>query len=198
MNCTGECFAGAFSAKNGCVLITQTLLDECLKSNRRAQNELYKECYNQLISVCWRYSGAREDAVELMNTGFVKILSQLGKYKSEIPFELWSRRVMINSIIDEYRKSKQYKTQIKLKEDYSEQIPEEAEENEYVEEMAELIKSKIHLLPPVTGKVFNLYAIDGYRHSEIAELLNMSEGTSMWHYSEAKRRIRMMIGEIQK
>lgn len=160
---------------------------------------MYKVCYNNLISVCWRYSGSKDLAVELMNIGFVKILTQLGRYKPEIPFELWSRRVMINSIIDEYRKTKQYKSQILLSEAYNEQLPEESTElSENQEELAELIKSKIHLLPPVTSKVFNLYAIDGYRHSEIAELLNMSEGTSMWHYSEAKKRIRQMLGEFQK
>jgi len=63
------------------------------------------------------------------------------------------------------------------------------------DDMIDLIKSKIRLLPPVTSKVFNLYAIDGYKHNEIANLLKISEGTSQWHYSIAKKRIREMISE---
>jgi DNA-directed RNA polymerase specialized sigma24 family protein len=66
--------------------------------------------------------------------------------------------------------------------------------SDHQEEMLDLIKSKSLKLPPMTLKVFNLYAIDGYMHNEIAELLGISEGTSAWHYSEAKKRIRQMIG----
>lgn len=65
-------------------------------------------------------------------------------------------------------------------------------------DLVELIRSKVPMLPPMTAKVFNLYAVDGYKHQEIAELLKISEGTSMWHYSEAKRRIREMIGLDKK
>lgn len=103
---------------------------------------------------------------------------------------------MINAIIDEYRKSKQYKEHIELKakEDLAKiEKPDIGSEAE--EELIELIKSKVRLLPPVTSKVFNLYAIDGYKHHEIAELLQISEGTSMWHYSVAKKRIKEMMGE---
>jgi len=149
------------------------------------------------MPVCWRYSKTKDQAVEYYNTGFLKVIINLKKYKEKIPFELWLRRVMINAIIDAYRKTKQYREHIELK--AKEQLanmerPEEGV-SDAQEELVELIKSKVRLLPPVTSKVFNLYAIDGYKHHEIAKLLKISEGTSMWHYSIAKKRIKEMIGE---
>ncbi|MCB0762176.1 MAG: RNA polymerase sigma factor [Flavobacteriales bacterium] len=150
-----------------------------------------------MIPVCWRYATSREQAVEYFNQGFLKIIVNLDKYKTKVPFELWCRRVMINTIIDEYRKVRQYKESIELKarEEMAQMQPQEKTLSDSQEEMLDLIKSKMGFLPPVTSKVFNLYAIDGYKHHEIASLLNISEGTSMWHYSVAKKKIREMIKE---
>ncbi len=129
--------------------------------------------------------------------GFTKIIFNLKKYKSNVPFELWCRKVMINSIIDECRRSKQYRETMELKarEDLSNATRLETKLSEAQEDMLELIKSKLKKLPPMTSKVFNLYAIDGYKHHEIATLLDISEGTSQWHYSMAKKRIREMVRE---
>lgn len=173
------------------------LIKKCLKKDRRAQNDLHERCYNVLIPVCWRYATSRDQAVEYFNQGFLKIITNLDKYKTKVPFELWCRRVMINSIIDDYRKGKQYKENIELKarEEMARMQPSEPVLSESQEEMLDLIKTKMRFLPPVTSKVFNLYAIDGYKHHEIASLLNISEGTSMWHYSVAKKKIRQMIND---
>ena len=173
------------------------LIERCIKRDRKAQNELHRTCYQALIPVCWRYSTSKEQAVEYFNSGFIKILFGLKKYKTEVPFELWSRRVMINTIIDEYRKSKLYKDNIEIK--AMEQLAKievndaQSELSEKQHDQLEQIKKKMKLLPPVTSKVFNLYAIDGYKHCEIASLLKISEGTSQWHYSIAKKKIREMI-----
>lgn len=173
------------------------LVKACIKKDRKAQNELYRQCYNVLMPVCWRYAKTKDQAVEYYNTGFLKVIVNLKKYKQNIPFELWLRKVMINAIIDEYRKTKQYREHIELKakEELANMENPEQGVSDAQAELIELIKSKVRLLPPVTSKVFNLYAIDGYKHHEIAELLQISEGTSMWHYSIAKKRIKEMIGE---
>lgn len=173
------------------------LVKRCLKKDRKAQNELHKRCYAQLIPVCWRYAADQDQAVEYFNLGFTKIIFNLKKYKTNVPFELWCRKVMINSIIDEYRRSKQYRETMELKarEDLSNATRLETELSEAQEDMLELIKSKLKKLPPMTSKVFNLYAIDGYKHHEIASLLDISEGTSQWHYSMAKKRIRELVRE---
>lgn len=148
-----------------------------------------------LIGVCWRYAKDKEQAVEYMNVGFVRVLMNLKQYRKDIPFELWARRVMINSIINEYKKNKRWNEKISdVKEERFIDVQGDSDISEHQEELLDLIRQHSLKLPPMTLKVFNLYAIDGYMHNEIAELLGISEGTSAWHYSEAKRRIRQMLG----
>lgn len=148
-----------------------------------------------LIGLCWRYAANKEQAVEYMNLGFVRILLNLKKYKEHIPFELWAKRVTINCIFNEFKKNKAWSKRNEVTDDIAlVERPKDSEKSEHQEEMMELIKQKALHLPPMTAKVFNLYAIDGYLHNEIAQMLGISEGTSMWHYSEAKKKIRQLIG----
>lgn len=177
------------------VLIDYTLIQRCQDDDPRAQSELYKLLYRVLIGVCWRYSSDKEQAVEYMNLGFVRILLNIRKYKKEVPFEMWARRVMINTIINEFKKNKNWNEKSVRGHDL--RIVEERDDlglSEHQSEMLEIIRQKSLMLPPMTLKVFNLYAIDGYAHYEISDLLGISEGTSAWHFSEAKKRIRQMIG----
>jgi RNA polymerase sigma factor (sigma-70 family) len=175
--------------------IDHSLIQRCLKDDPKAQSELYKLVYKTLIGVCWRYSSDKEQAVEYFNLGFVRILLNLKKYNPEVPFEMWARRVMINNIINEFKRNKNWKEKFSLgKDEKMISLQADKDLSDHQEEMLDLIKSKSLKLPPMTLKVFNLYAIDGYMHNEIAELLGISEGTSAWHYSEAKKRIRQMIG----
>jgi RNA polymerase sigma-70 factor (ECF subfamily) len=82
----------------------QRLIERCLQEDRRAQVELYKLLYKQLIGTCWRYATDKEQAIEYLNLGFVLILLNLKQYRPEVPFELWARRVTINTIINEFKK----------------------------------------------------------------------------------------------
>ncbi|MEZ4849456.1 MAG: sigma-70 family RNA polymerase sigma factor [Bacteroidia bacterium] len=86
--------------------IDQRLIRACIKEDRLAQSQLYRRCFNVLMGVCIRYMKNEEDAVEVLNMGFLKILKNLEKKKTNVPFEAWIRRIMINTIIDEYRKNK--------------------------------------------------------------------------------------------
>ena len=175
--------------------IDYLLIERCLKEDQRAQSELYKLLYKQLIGTCWRYASDKEQAIEYMNLGFVRILLNLRQYKPEIPFELWARRVTINTIINEFKKNKVWKDRNRVGiPDFMMQATEESNLSGAQQEMLEAVKSKALQLPPMTLKVFNLYAIDGYSHYEISEMLGISEGTSAWHFSDAKRRIREGLG----
>ncbi|MFM7233475.1 MAG: RNA polymerase sigma factor [Flavobacteriales bacterium] len=173
----------------------QWLIERCLQEDRRAQGELYKLLYKQLIGTCWRYASDKEQAVEYLNLGFVRILLNLKQYKPEVPFELWARRVTINTIINEFKKNKVWKDRNRVGlPDFMMQHTEESDLSGAQQEMLDAIRSKALQLPPMTLKVFNLFAIDGYSHSEISEMLGISEGTSAWHFSDAKRRIRESLG----
>ena len=88
------------------------LITACINHERKAEYELYKITYSYLMGVCFRYTNSREEAEENLNIGFLKILKNLDKYKPEIPFKVWIRKVMINILIDEFRKEKKHKAGI--------------------------------------------------------------------------------------
>lgn len=169
--------------------INKELLKSCINKDRRAQHSLYKECFSFLMRVGHRYTQNKEEAVSLLNMAFLKILTQLDKYNEEIEFEFWAKKIMINTVIDEYRKNKRYDEKFVVK-DWSEEVgqnfyvdADRADKKYDLEEIMNLIQS----LPNATRNVFNLFVIDGYSHKEIAEKMGISEGTSKWHLSEARK-----------
>jgi RNA polymerase sigma factor (sigma-70 family) len=169
------------------------LITACLNKERRAEYELYKETYSYLMSVCYRYVNSTDEAKEMLNIGFLKILNNLDKYKPEIPFKAWIRKVMINTLIDEYRKKKIHNEKIKYVENYIE-TPNDFDLSPSLVGMdADQINGFIKKLPPMSQKVFNLFAIDGYSHKEISNMLNMSEGTSKWHINFSRTKLKEMI-----
>ncbi len=177
--------------------ISKEILDGCKANKRKAQFLLYKQCYNILLSVCLRYESNKEDAEFLLNQGFLKIVTKIESFKGNRPFEAWIRRIMINTIIDDYRKHNKDRNIIQFKD-----ILNDGTENEWVEYNAadlnfeaEELLSFIEKLPAESKKVFVLYAIDGYAHKEIAEMLDISDGTSKWHVSFARKKLRELIAQ---
>jgi len=172
------------------------LITACLRKERKAEYELYRRTYPYLMSICYRYVNSREEAQEMLNVGFLRILNNLDKYKPEIEFKTWARKVMINILIDEYRKEKKHHQVI----EYIEEYRDSADYSELNEALVKMNVDQIHALitklPPVSQKVFNLYAVDGYTHKEIAEMLNMSEGTSKWHLHASRNKLKEMILKI--
>jgi RNA polymerase sigma factor (sigma-70 family) len=180
--------------------ISDDLLSACIRKDRKAQHELYKLSYSFLVSICLRYTRNREDADALLNLGFLKILNNLEKRRKEIPFPLWIRRIQINTIIDEYRKNKKEKEQT-LVTDFSEDYEEYDEPtiSSYVQKAdAEYILQLIAELPAASQKVFNLFAIDGFSHKEIAGMMGISEGTSKWHLNFARTKLKEKLKEVSQ
>ena len=176
-------------------MVDRQLLKDCARGDRRAQFQLYKRCYSVLMGVCMRYKKNEEDAAEVLNQGFLKILNNIDKYREEVPFEAWIRRIMINTVIDEFRKNRKVHELMETT-DFSEQN----NFTDYVDYNtadqifdAEQLEAIIKMLPPVSQKVFNLFAIDGYSHKEIAAMLDISDGTSKWHLSFARKKIKEII-----
>jgi RNA polymerase sigma-70 factor (ECF subfamily) len=172
------------------------LITACINRERRAEYELYKLTYSYLMSICIRYTNNREEAEDGLNIGFLKILQNLNKYRAEVPFKAWVRKVMVNTLIDEYRKQKKHQEQIKYVEDYIETSDFADVNNALTKMNTEQIHTMIKKLPPTSQQVFNLYAIDGFAHKEIAELLDMSEGTSKWHVSFSRQQLKEMIEKM--
>lgn len=177
------------------MIVDQDLIKRCIKKDRRAQYNLYKHCYGILMPVCYRYKYSEEMSREILNQGFLKIVMNLKKYQSSVPFDAWCKRIMINTIIDEYRKEKKTK-EVMQSTDYSEITVQKASvsENLAIENFEDENLTRIMLqVPEMSRKVFNLYAIEGYKHQEIAELLNISIGTSKWHVSNARKILQKLI-----
>jgi RNA polymerase sigma-70 factor (ECF subfamily) len=173
------------------------IVQGCLKNDRKAQFAMYKSCYSILLSVCLRYERNVEDAEFLLNQGFMKILTKLSSFKNDRPFEAWIRRIMINTIIDHHRKYNKQNSILQFSD-----IQAEGHDTRWVEYNAayldfeaEELLAMVQKLPPESRKVFNLYTMEGYAHKEIAEMLGISDGTSKWHLSFARKKLREMIAD---
>jgi RNA polymerase sigma factor (sigma-70 family) len=176
--------------------IEHKLIKACIQRERKAEYELYKITYSYLMSICIRYTNEVESANEVLNMGFLKILNNLNKYKVEIPFKAWIRKVMINTLINEYKKEKIHYDRHHYTDNYHES-EQYADLNDAIAKInADQIYTMIAKLPPASQQVFNLYCIDGFKHQEIAELLSISEGTSKWHLNAAREKLKCMLNEI--
>jgi len=176
-------------------VVDEQLIADCKKNCRKAQKQLYKICFEKLMPVCYRYMNNELDARAQLNAGFLKICNNLDAYPAHIPFIVWARKVVVNTIIDEFRKSKKYREHLTFKEhDFELEHPDSADVNlkipQYeMENVMEFIKA----LPDMTRKVFNLYVFEEYNHKEIGELLSISENTSKWHLHNGKQKIKALF-----
>ena len=179
--------------------INTELLQACVHDDRKAIQALFEHCFKVFMPVCRRYHNNDEDARSSLNIGFMKILKGLEKVDKEVNFPAWSKRIMVNTLIDEYRKSKNYLSKVSAKETEREldlqAVPtdNEVEASFGYENLLQLIAT----LPEISGKVFNLYVIEGYNHKEIGDLLGMSEGTSKWHLSTARKALREKLEKME-
>ena len=156
------------------------------------------------MSIAYRYHNNRDDAMAVLNICFYKVLMGLQdflkKNKAE-SFNPWMTRIMINTIIDEYRKNKKRKDCIEAEPDEkNERILLKNSDYNKIEEIieAEELQNMLNRLPELHQKVFNLFVIDGYRHKEIAEMLDISVANSKWCLSTARKELKRLLKELAK
>ena len=166
------------------------LLNKAFAFDRKAQLELYKLCYPMLISVARRYRENDEDHLTLVNNAFIKIINYLDRYQ-EAKFFSWIKRIITNEIIDEYRRNKKYQTLFQ-QDAWVESTVGVTSVIEY-EINDEFLHHILLELPEGTRAVFNLFAIDGYSHKEIGEMLGISEQTSKWHTKIARKKLKELL-----
>jgi len=148
------------------------------------------------MSICIRYTRHQDRAMEVLNMGFFRILKGLGSYKLDSPIKPWMRRIMINTIINEYKKEKLHYGQMEYIENYVDKDVWQEMSTAIDQVDSAVINEIIGELPPATRQVFNLYLIDGYSHKEIAQMIGISEGTSKWHLSAGKDKFKAHILKI--
>jgi RNA polymerase sigma factor (sigma-70 family) len=171
----------------------QKLIAGCLQQNRQDQKMLYKAFYGFCMSICLRYAGNRYEASEIMNLGYLKVFTRLQHYDSHKPFAAWVGRIMMNTAIDYYRSNLKYA----LTDDLD--MAQEVADNDLPDRKLhyEDLLAMIQKLPNAYRTVFNLFAVEGYSHEEIAELLNISTGTSKSNLFKAREKLKNMILESE-
>lgn len=170
------------------------LIEACKNNDVRAQKLLYETFACKMMSVCLRYADNREMAEDFLQDGFIKVFSSIRSYSYEGSFEGWMRRIFVNTALEALRKNDLLRNGVELnalepqqEADYS------AVEKISADELMELIAQ----LPPGFRTVFNMFAIEGYSHREIAETLNINESTSRSQYTRAKRLLQKWIKELK-
>jgi RNA polymerase sigma-70 factor (ECF subfamily) len=161
------------------------ILIGCIKGKQSAQRELYKRYSRLLLAICNRYAKDIEEAEDVLQEGFVKIFLNIKEFKGDGPLLAWMSRIMINTAITHYHKMRKHRYHDDLAE-VSESKFEDKGWGE-AEFTREELFSVIRQMPDGYRQVFNLYALEGYKHREIAEIMKIDENTSKSQYSRARR-----------
>lgn len=175
----------------------QQLIKGCLEGDRKAQQAVYKLLYGKMKVVCLRYTKDTDQAMDVLQEGFIKVFQNMNKYTGAGSFEGWVRRIMVNLSIDRFRKQKNDFLLLNgsmSAEDFGEDVEEE-EESEAVDYdfTPEQILEAMKQLSPAYQTVFNLYVFENYTHQDIAEALSISVGTSKSNFAKAKRNMKKIL-----
>lgn len=166
------------------------LIQECRKGNPKAQEQLYRHFASKMMGICMRYSKDKDTAHDLLQEGFIKVFLNLTEYNGSGSFEGWLRRIFINCALERIRKMRFF----------PEIIEEQIEQENYPSALEELTAIELlHLireLPPGYRTIFNLFAIEGFSHKEIGEMLHITEGTSRSQYARARQTLQQMIKKL--
>lgn len=170
------------------------LIDSCRKGDRAAQKVMYDRLASQMFALCMRYVGDRELAEDLLQEGFITLFTRLDSYKGDGSFEGWARKIFVTTVLMELRRKDALKMTEELdtvrgmKSEVTSQL-----QNIGYKDLMRLITE----LPPGFRTVFNMYAIEGYSHKDIADILGISETTSRTQLSRARVWLQNKIKEIE-
>ena len=167
------------------------LIYKCKKQDRNAQEQLYRLYAGKLFGLCLKYSDNRQQAEDNLQDGFVTIFEKISQYKDAGSFEGWMKRIIINTALQKHRQQKVYGI---TNEDH---LREDEVEVESEDLSVDFLLECVQALPDRYRQVFNLYVLDGYSHKEIAEMLNISEGTSKSNLARARMALKDRIEKNQ-
>ena len=168
------------------------LIKQCANNDRKAQKEIYQLFAGKLFSICLKYSKNKQEAQDNFQDGFIVIFDKIGQFNFKGSFEGWLKRVMINTVLLKYRK----KNVLNI---VTEDIPDEVIVDVDDDEISlDFLLNLINDLPDRYRLVFNLYALDGYSHKEISEMMQIAEGTSKSNLARARAILKQKIEIHQK
>ncbi|GAB4299724.1 MAG: RNA polymerase sigma factor [Marinilabiliales bacterium] len=171
------------------------ILKACRAGKQSAQKKLFELFEKKMFAVCLRYTKDYSEAEDIAQEGFVRVFSNIKQYKGTGSLENWIKKIMINTALEKFRKKKEFIISI-----------EDHNTGEFVSEIDSIytvidgqeLMNLVHKLPPQYKIVFNLYAIDGYKHEEISKMLGISIGTSKSNLSRARQILKKGVEELYK
>jgi RNA polymerase sigma-70 factor (ECF subfamily) len=170
--------------------IDDKLIDDCIAQNRNAQRTVFERYKSIMMGICMRYCKSKDEAEDVMMEGFMTIFTEAHTFRRDGAFEQWMKRIMINTSINNYRKNLKHYFHADIDEiDEHTLIKSEITENYSAKELMKILQD----LPEGYRIVFNLYAIEGYKHREIAKILNITVGTSKSQLSKARKMLQMRV-----
>ncbi|MFT3982076.1 MAG: RNA polymerase sigma factor [Ferruginibacter sp.] len=165
------------------------LIDGCRKNDLQCQQQLYKLYYPEMIKICFRYAGDMDGAATIYNNAMLRVFKGIHTYKEQAKLGGWIKTIVINACIDFCKSKAVFSKYVPLEHAQEVAIAPEVFDHFSGKEIQQLIAG----LPAATATVFNMYVYEGYTHKEIAAVLGISDGTSKWHVSEAKRLLKTTI-----
>lgn len=175
----------------------QQLIEGCLQGDRKSQQAVYKALYGKMKAVCLRYTKDTDQAMDVLQEGFIKVFQNMERYSGAGSFEGWVRRIMVNLSIDRFRKQKNDFILLNgtmNENDWSDDVEDEEVENEvYYDFKPNQIIEAMQQLSPAYRTVFNLYVFENYTHQDIADSLGISVGTSKSNFAKAKRNMKKIL-----
>lgn len=174
------------------------IIDGCVRDDRVSQQVLFESFYGKMMGVCLRYTKDKDQAQEVLQQGFIKVFDKLSEFDFKGSFEGWMRRIMVNTSIDMIRKKQ--RGPMSTDEDFILEQNSLYETDDDTDLDLTKLKAKyameaIQELSPAYQTVFNLYVIENYTHAEIAEILDITEGTSKSNLAKAKQNLRKILKE---
>lgn len=168
----------------------QAIITGCLHNDASAQRELYNRYSPKMLSVCYRFGQSREDAEDMLQEGFIKIFTQIHTFQNKGAFEGWIRRIIVHTCINFLKKHKKFNESVDLA--YATYIQVKEETVPSIMQARQIIEC-IRLLPVGYRTVLNLYALEGYSHKEIGEMLGIEESTSRSQYTRSKAMLETIL-----
>jgi RNA polymerase sigma-70 factor (ECF subfamily) len=173
------------------VYVEKDIILDCIEGKRLAQKCLYDHFASKMLGVCMRYAKDRAEAEDMLQEGFIKVFQNITKFKNEGSFEGWIRRIMIFTAINWFKHRSR-----KFQEDLDQDGYDAPFEDDIVSKIsAKEIVALVQQMPEGYRMVFNLYAVEGYTHKEISDLLGIAEGTSKSQYSRAKQYMQVALAK---
>ena len=162
--------------------------------DRKSQKAVYERYFGLMMSIGMRYCEDWDDSKDVVNNAFLKIFTKIDHYKGKGSFEGWMKRTVVNTALDHLKSKKMEKVDVDQIDAFGEDV---FVENTVLSDIgSDDILKLVQELPDATRAVFNLYVIEGYKHKEISEMLNISEGTSHWHLLNARKLLQQKINNL--